>query len=396
MRTLSIYIHIPFCVKKCRYCDFLSFPAREEEQRRYVQALLTEIRTEAGKYADCIVDSVFIGGGTPSVLPMELSEEIMACLKSLFRFSGTPETGGREPEITAEINPGTVDKEKLERYKRAGINRISIGTQSVHDRELAYLGRIHKAEDFFRTYRMVREAGFTNINVDLMAALPGQTLDSYADNLERIVRLEPSHISAYSLIIEEGTPFYEIYGEGSGGEGSSGEEAVLPLPTEEEEREMDMFTESFLRERGYYRYEISNYALPGMECRHNIGYWTRRNYVGFGLGAASMADNVRWKNLTDMEQYMQRILSGCGTVQEHVVQLSRQEQMEEFMFLGLRLTEGVTRQAFRDTFGSDPEEIYGKALHKLCGQGLLETGESIRLTSLGRDVSNYVMAEFLF
>lgn len=391
MRTLSIYIHIPFCVKKCRYCDFLSFPATEAEKRQYVQALLKEIRTEAVKYADCTVDSVFVGGGTPSVLPDGLLEEIMACLRSCFRFPRLSETEGKEPEMTAEINPGTADKKKLESYKRAGINRISIGTQSVHDRELAYLGRIHKAEDFFRTFREAKEAGFTNINVDIMAALPGQTPETYADNLEQIVRLAPSHISAYSLMIEEGTPFYEMYGEGG-----SGRQAVLPLPTEEEEREMDMFTESFLREKGYHRYEISNYALPGMECRHNKGYWTRRNYVGFGLGAASMVDNVRWKNPADMGQYIRRLLSGGGTVQENVVRLKRQEQMEEFMFLGLRLTEGVSRQAFRDAFGSEVEEIYGKVLNKLCGQGLLETGESIRLTPFGRDVSNYVMAEFLF
>lgn len=422
MQKLGIYVHIPFCIKKCRYCDFLSFPVSEEKKKEYVQALLKEIKEEAVHYTDFVVDTVFLGGGTPSVLPEGILEEIVDTLKSSYHFSED-----RAPEITVEINPATANRRKLESYHRAGVNRISIGAQSVHDRELAYLGRIHKAKDFFQTYRDAEAVGFTNINVDLMAALPGQSTADYLDNLEQVVKLKPTHISAYSLIIEEGTPFYALYGEKRGGKESAdipllpseekwgGKEStdilpllseeewdekesadILPLPSEEEEREMYECTDALLRENGYHRYEISNYALAGRECQHNIGYWKRKDYVGFGLGAASMVNNVRWKNLSNMEEYIRRILVGNESIREEINRLSRQEQMEEFMFLGLRLTKGVGRKEFRETFGRDIEEVYGSVMEKLRKQGLLEAGEYISLTPYGRDVSNYAMAEFLF
>lgn len=420
MRKLGIYVHIPFCVKKCRYCDFLSFLASEEEKREYVHALLKEIEREAVHYTDFIVDSVFIGGGTPSALPEGAVEEILDCLRRFYHFSDVSSPGKKrnvtgttemirktalemmeEPEITEiteitiEVNPGSVDRKKLQNYRRAGVNRISIGTQSVHEKELAYLGRIHKAKDFFQTYQDAEEVGFTNINVDVMAALPGQSVADYMDNLGQIAELEPAHISAYSLMIEEGTPFYEMYG---GEKAEKRKECVncLPLPSEEEEREMYVHTDTFLRGRGYYRYEISNYAIPGMECRHNVGYWKRKDYVGFGLGASSLVDNVRWKNLSDMKEYIRRIHAGSESIREDVSQLSKQEQMEEYMFLGLRLTKGVGRREFQKTFGRTVDEVYGTVIEKLRGQGLLEAGEDISLTPYGRDISNYVMAEFLF
>ncbi len=424
MRKLGIYVHIPFCIKKCRYCDFLSFPAPEEKKREYVSALLKEIEREAVYYKDFTVDSVFIGGGTPSVLPEGALEELLETLRQFYRFCSVsgkdtedgmekeallrhtgkgPAENMAEPEITVEVNPGTVNRKKLESYRRAGVNRISIGTQSVHGKELAYLGRIHSAEDFFRTYQDAQETGFTNINVDIMAALPGQSVEDYMDNLSQIASLKPAHISAYSLMIEEGTPFYEWYGEGRmegrtlpgsmGMDGNGG--PVLPLPSEDEEREMYECTDAFLRKKGYHRYEISNYAMPGKECRHNVGYWKRKDYAGFGLGASSMVDNVRWKNLSDMEVYIRRILEKNESVREEISRLGIQEQMEEFMFLGLRLTEGVERKEFRRIFGRDMEEVYGPVMEKLSSQGLLETGGKVRLTPYGRDVSNYVMAEFL-
>lgn len=422
MRKLGIYVHIPFCVKKCRYCDFLSFPVTEERKREYVRALLKEIEREAVFYQDFIVDSVFIGGGTPSVLPEGVLEEILDCLRRFYRFSPVPDKNAavrpdgdacQEPEITVEINPATADKKKLSDYRRAGVNRISIGTQSVHGKELAYLGRIHSGADFFRTYQEAQEAGFTNINVDIMAALPGQSVEDYKDNLTQIANLKPSHISAYSLIIEEGTPFYELYGgegrtfpdrktspaaasEAGSLDGNGKSETVLPLPSEEEEREMYELTDVFLRKRGYHRYEISNYAMPGRECRHNKGYWKRQDYAGFGLGASSMVDNVRWKNCPDLDGYIRRISAEEQSVKQEISRLSIQEQMEEFLFLGLRLTEGVGKKEFREAFGRDIEEVYGPVIQRLCGQGLLETGETVRLTPYGRDVSNYVMAEFLF
>lgn len=413
MRKLGIYVHIPFCIKKCRYCDFLSFPATEGEKKEYVHALLKEIKEEAIHYTDFVVDSVFIGGGTPSVLQEGALEEIVGCLKCHYRFSDVLGMDGKknvagetenarepymaagkesevEPEITVEVNPATVDRKKLESYRRAGVNRISIGTQSVHDEELAHLGRIHRAEDFFQAYHDAEAAGFSNINVDLMAALPGQSAAAYMDNLEQVAGLGPAHISAYSLMIEEGTPFYELYGGEAGGCGN-----IPPLPSEGEEREMYECTDIFLRGKGYRRYEISNYAMPGRECQHNIGYWKRKDYAGFGLGAASMADNVRWRNVSDMEEYIRRILGGSESVREEIKHLSKQEQMEEFMFLGLRLAEGVGRKEFQRNFGRKMEEVYGPVIEKLHGQGLLEVGEYVRLTSYGRDVSNYVMAEFL-
>lgn len=403
MRKIEIYIHIPFCVRKCLYCDFLSFPSGEKERERYLDALLWEIETQAPKYRDYEADSVFIGGGTPTVLTGEQLGRIMRGIKAGFAF-------GKNPEITVEANPGTVDRGKLEESLKAGINRISIGAQSLNDRELELLGRVHLSEDFFRAYRLARKAGFQNINVDMMAALPGQKLEGYLDGLKRVTDLEPEHISAYSLIVEEGTPFYERYGrEGKREKGTEELPGILPgiLPSEEEERLMYERTGELLATQGYGRYEISNYARPGYECRHNIGYWKRHDYVGFGLGAASMVENVRWKNCTDMERYLHCMEARKGQregtseadaaegIQEERIFLSVKEQMEEYMFLGLRLTEGVGKEAFYKAFGRKIEDVYGDVIRRLQGQGLLENGKQVRLTPYGRDVSNYVMAEFL-
>ena len=419
MRKLGIYIHIPFCVKKCRYCDFLSFPASEERKQEYVRALLKEIERESVHYKDFTTDSVFIGGGTPSVLPEGALEEILDSLRRFYRFSPVSgkstqtRTGKKvlpgdigevqaedraEPEITVEVNPGTVNRKKLESYRRAGVNRISIGTQSIHENELAYLGRIHTAGDFFRTYWEAQEAGITNINVDIMAALPGQSVEDYKDNLVQIAGCSPADISAYSLIIEEGTPFYELYNEKTTENIRQYKcnKNILPLPSEEEERVMYEMTDDFLREKGYYRYEISNYAIPGRECRHNIAYWKRQDYAGFGVGASSMVNNVRWKNLSDMDEYIRRIAAQEQQIKQEINWLSIQEQMEEFMFLGLRLTEGIGRKEFQEVFGRDVDEVYGTVMEQVCAQGLLETEGRIRLTDYGRDISNYVMAQFLF
>ncbi len=452
MRKLSIYIHIPFCVRKCFYCDFLSFPAGEQERERYLGALLREIEAEAPKYKDYVVDTVFFGGGTPTVLSGEQIGRVLAELKAGFTFVGDSSlsdcgilckdgssgilcekegncAGGREEgsrrfggiaEISMEANPGTVDRKKLEQCRRAGLNRISIGAQSLRNEELALLGRVHSAQEFYQAYGWAREAGFENINVDLMAALPGQRPKEYRETLRKAADLGPEHISAYSLIVEEGTPFYDWYGEAGGKGSGSGtgksikknnadmEPRTLSLPSEEEERLMDKWSGEILAEYGYRRYEISNYARPGYECRHNMAYWKRYDYVGFGLGAASMVGNVRWKNCTEMEKYIccmekealpkKETLSEkrMEMVKEEICGLSIQEQMEEFMFLGLRLTEGVGKKEFYETFGEEMEAVYGKAIEKLQSQGLVTDGERIRLTPYGRDVSNYVMAEFLF
>lgn len=381
-RPLGIYLHIPFCARKCNYCDFLSAPASAQVQAEYARRLEEEIRgfENAGEYE---VVSVFFGGGTPSLLPREAIVRLMRALRETFAFRG--DVAGVRPavEITVECNPGTLTEEKLRAYRACGVNRLSIGLQSASDAELKELGRIHTWEAFERNYRLARELGFANINVDLMSALPGQTLSSWHETLRRVLALCPEHISAYSLIIEEGTPFYEWYGNQTNGH--------PPLPSEEVERQMYYDTERILGEAGLRRYEISNYARPGYESVHNCGYWLRREYVGFGLGASSQLGRLRYKNTDALEDY----LSGDFSKQEVQV-LSRDDEIEETMYLGLRLMEGVDLRKFCETFGVAAETIYQKELSRLERQGLLlrENG-FLRLTPLGIDVSNQVLAEFL-
>jgi oxygen-independent coproporphyrinogen-3 oxidase len=424
MKSISIYIHIPFCVKKCQYCDFLSAPADSRTQEVYLRALKQEIREQAARYREYEVQTVFIGGGTPTAVPCENLCEVLKTVFSFYRMNP-------HAEISMEANPGTVTKEALLSYRKAGINRISIGLQSADDVELKLLGRIHTYRDFQQTYRWAQEAGFTNINLDIMSALPGQSVENYKKTLETVLSLKPQHISAYSLIVEEGTPFYEKYGQESEKLQATGEKQP-DLPSEEEEREMYALTEKLLAAAGYHRYEISNYALPGRECRHNLVYWKRGNYVGFGLGAASMVENVRFENIREMQEYLaeyagmpdaepvfaevaqgdKQALSNEQefslredthseneqelSIRENVHPLSPQEQMEETMFLGLRLTEGVSKAEFHRQFGVSMEQIYGEVIRKNTAKGLLiDEAGYVCLTREGMDLSNYVMAQFL-
>lgn len=381
MRPLQIYIHIPFCVKKCAYCDFLSFAADTETKRAYIRMLLREIEAWQDR-GDVSISTVFFGGGTPSVLPAEDIRAVLEALRKKFPFA-------EDAEITVECNPGTLTKEKLHIYRQAGINRLSIGLQSAQEAELRLLGRIHTWEEFLESFQLARTAGFENINVDLMSALPGQHLAAWRDTLEKVLALAPEHISAYSLIIEEGTPFYERYRE-EARRRERGDDCEI-LPSEDEERDMYRLTEKMLGERGYARYEISNYALPGFACRHNCGYWERREYKGFGLGAASLVDHMRFSNTTDLGQYLAGRWTG-----EAPQRLTRGEEMEETMFLGLRMHDGVSSTRFYETFGVEMEAVYGEVLRKLERQGLLErTKEAVLLTERGTDISNYVFAEFL-
>lgn len=377
MKKLGIYIHIPFCVKKCNYCDFLSFPANTEARELYVQTLLKEIRLEAREFHSYRVQTVFFGGGTPSLLTVLQVTDIMACLRDNFCFA-------EDAEISMEVNPGTVTAKSLKGYYEAGINRLSIGLQSANDGEMKLLGRIHTYDLFLDAYKAAVEAGFCNLNVDVMSALPGQDAASYKDTLEKVLGLtpRPSHISAYSLIVEEGTPFFEWERQGK-----------LNLPGEEEEREMYEMTGNILAGAGYERYEISNYALQGYECRHNQSYWTRGNYLGFGLGAASLIENMRFTNESDMGQYMERIEE--GRQKENPERLSVSEQMEETMFLGLRLMAGVSKEEFENTYGVSMDSVYGKVIEKHVKNGLLTDEERVKLTKKGIDVSNMVMADFL-
>lgn len=378
MRELSIYIHIPFCVRKCLYCDFLSFSASEEKIENYVNCLLQEMKQSAAHYRTHQVVSVFLGGGTPSILTGAQIQAILECVKRHFLMLP-------DAEITMEMNPGTVTPEKLTAYLAAGGNRISIGLQSTQEEELRRIGRIHTYEQFLQTYELARNSGCHNINIDLMAALPGQSMASYRKSVERIAALEPEHISAYSLILEEGTPLYE-------------HQDAYHFPTEDEDREMYLFTGQYLKEHGYHRYEISNYAREGCECRHNKVYWQRGDYVGFGLGASSMVENVRWRNVTGLDAYCAGVRNGMAEAKDAqtIQRLSVPEQMEEFMFLGLRMMEGVDATAFRQQFKTPIEAVYGSVLTRFEKEGLLQRcGSRLFLTERGIDVSNYVMAEFL-
>ena len=311
---LELYLHIPFCIKKCDYCDFLSGPSTRAGQESYIYALLREIEA-VSKLEKRPVDTVFIGGGTPSVPECDVMEEILQGLQENFHFSP-------DAEITIEANPGTLTPQKLALYRKYGINRISIGLQSPKDEELKMLGRIHNYEQFLESYQMAREAGFSNLNIDLMFAIPGQSYEGWIENLRLVAELGPEHISAYSLIVEEGTPFSK---------------RKLELPDEDTEYRMYEDVAKVLGEYGYHQYEISNYAKENRECRHNEGYWQRKDYLGLGLGAASLIGNVRFTNTTDMQEYLEK--SGVPEwIRKDREALTEKDEMAEFMFLGLRMT----------------------------------------------------------
>ncbi|MEQ2547620.1 radical SAM family heme chaperone HemW [Dorea sp. AM58-8] len=377
-KELELYLHIPFCVSKCKYCDFLSAPSGEEQRQIYVERLCRRIRY----WSDVIhnygyeIVSIFVGGGTPSILTEAQITQVFEAVHESFPIR-------EDAEITLEMNPGTDVKDKLPVYRELGINRLSMGLQSADNEELKCLGRIHTYEDFRQVYQWAREAGFTNINVDLMSAIPGQTLESYEDTLRKVADLEPEHISAYSLIIEEGTPFYERYGEGRHAE---------ELPDEDIERQMYVRTGEILEDYGYHRYEISNYAKDGYECRHNLGYWDRKEYLGLGAGASSLMDHIRWKEPDHIGPSTGLVLEE----REDFTRLRRKDEMEEFMFLGLRKINGVSEYDFYKSFRVSMDEIYKESIENLIKEGLLVREEDrIRLTDRGIDLSNYALSQFL-
>lgn len=380
-KPLGLYVHIPFCVKKCRYCDFLSAPYDEVTKEKYVQALCKEIGEYQAFTKEYYLETIYFGGGTPSVLDVKLLEQILNTIKQSFTVDM------EKAEVTVEVNPATVTKEKLEAYRKLGINRLSIGVQSALEKELQLLGRVHTFEQARECVQWAREVGFTNLSVDVMSALPNQTLEDYKETLEQLIALEPEHISSYSLIIEEKTPFYELYGEGK--------EKEKELPDEETDRAMYVYTKERLQEAGYERYEISNYAKKGLESRHNSSYWTGQEYLGVGLGASSLFTNARYHNETNLTVYMEDIKAGRD-VRREIERLVETEQMEEFMILGLRRMCGVSRAEFKSRFGKSMEIVYGSALQKLKKQGLITIEEDIvALTELGIDVSNQVFVEFV-
>ena len=379
-KELELYIHIPFCIRKCAYCDFLSGQRNAEEIENYVEALISEIKTYQAMSLNEIVRTVFLGGGTPSILSGSQMKRIFQALRETFDISETA-------EITVEANPGTVTYEKLTAYRNVGINRISFGLQSANDEELKRLGRIHTFEEFLESYKMARACGFQNINVDLISAIPKQTTEQFEQSLKKITELQPEHVSVYSLIIEEGTPFAKLYGEGAPLE--------KDLPSEEEERLIYWKTKEFLEKEGYRRYEISNYAKEGLECRHNLGYWERKNYLGLGLGASSLMGNVRYHNTEDWKEYIANAKK-LQKIQKDVETLTVEEQMEEFIFLGLRKMQGISEQKFQEAFQKSIWECYSENIRKVMEKGLLDKRDgNLYLTEKGIDISNYVFAEIL-
>ena len=375
MKKIGVYIHIPFCKQKCYYCDFISFAKKEEIQERYIKALKKEIEDFIQKNQDIQISTIYIGGGTPSYIDSKYIEKIL----SLFNKKNLIES-------TIEVNPGTVNKEKLEAYKKAGINRLSIGLQSTSNRLLKQIGRIHKFEDFLNTYNLAKNIGFNNINVDLMIGLPNQNIADIKKSLEEVVKLNPTHISVYSLIIEENTPIAQMV-----------EKGELNLPDEEEERNMYWYVKNFLELQGYNHYEISNFSKKGYESKHNLDCWEQKEYVGFGLAAHSYINRIRYSNTDNLEKYIKNCeesrFNENKTIQEKQNHFT---QEQEYMLLGLRKIDGVSIQNFKNKFGENPIFVFRNELNKLVEEKLLKvTEDNIMLTNKGLDLANLVWEEFV-
>ena len=379
MKRMSVYIHIPYCVRKCAYCDFLSFPDASSDSlaqtgKEYKKALLKELELTVCKYPDRIIDTVFFGGGTPSHMSAFDIADIMDSLRALYPFSD-------DAEVSLEANPGTVDEQKLRVYKDAGINRLSFGLQSSHDKELKLLGRIHVFDDFVKSLELAEKAGFENINADLMSALPGQNVKEWEDVLRTVAAFKIlKHISAYSLILEEGTSFYERYKDGG-------------LPSEETDREMYHITCEVLESYGYGRYEISNYAKPGYECRHNLVYWNRGDYIGVGLGASSCMDEVRFTNTSDIKKYIE--ITDLSGIRDSIEKLDERSIRFEKVMLGFRLIEGIDESELLSGADEKTEKFFREQIEKNISLGLLvkENGR-YKLSDEGLDLADHVIMDF--
>ncbi len=372
--SLGIYIHIPFCTKKCKYCDFASFDNQFDKEDRYIENLVKEI--EFFNKSNYIVETVFIGGGTPSVLKEENILKLGQALES-FEFA-------ENLEFSVECNPCSITESKFKAFKSIGVNRISFGLQAYDDELLKIIGRVHNVSMFENAYNIARKVGFDNINVDIIFNLPSQNIESFRNTLEKVTALNSEHISAYGLIIEEETPFYDMV--------ESGE---IEMPDEDLDREMYELCENFLKEKGYNKYEISNYAKVGKECNHNIKYWKRDNYIGFGLNSHSMLDNTRFNNSSDMTEYLKEDFYKTCCNQDKV-EVTIKEQIEETLFLGLRLTEGVDIKKLESDFDVNFFELYGDVIEKFEKEELLYIEDNVlKLTKNGVSLSNYVLSEFL-
>ena len=378
METISIYIHIPLCVKKCAYCDFASFAGRMAQRESYVKAVCCEMRTQAAFFGRRRVKTVFFGGGTPTLLTGAQVQEIMDTLRACFDLLP-------DAEITMEGNPGTVSLDSLRAYRAAGVNRLSLGVQSMDDNLLAAVGRIHTAAQATEAVLLAREAGFDNLNLDLMYGLPGQNAQQWADTLRAAIALAPQHLSCYSLILEEGTQLFDQVEAGT----------CAPLPEEDTVCEMDNITQRLTREAGYVQYEVSNYAKCGKACRHNIVYWECEPYLGLGLSAHSDMDGRRFYNPQSWEDYLAMAESG-GLLREQEGDCSEKERMFERMMMGLRQVRGTDSARFKRDFGVSPEAVWPRTIADMKARNLMtHNNERIRLTERGMQVMNGVLVALM-
>ncbi len=374
---LGLYIHIPFCVRKCKYCDFNSFKLNIDEKKKYLSALSKEMELYKEKIGQKEIDSIFVGGGTPSILNEEEIKILFDNINLNFKIK-------EDAEITMECNPGTLTLNKLKTMKKCGVNRLSIGLQAVQNHHLKYIGRIHTFEEFEKNYHEAKKVGFDNINIDLMYALPNQTKEDWMESLEKVVNLNPTHISAYSLILEENTELFDMY-----------ERKEFKLLDEDTDIEMYEYTINYLKSHGYNQYEISNYAKEGFECKHNILYWKCENYVGIGTSASGFLDEIRYNNLCEIDKYEELILNGKKPI-EWEEKLSIKDKIEESIFLGLRMNEGIKFKDFKNKYDFNFLEEYKNEIEKLTKLQLIDINETgMKLTQKGKEISNSVFVEFI-
>ena len=381
IEQLGIYIHIPFCKKKCYYCDFISYTKCENRIEEYIKVLKKEIKEESDiiNKKGYIIDTIYIGGGTPSYINEKYISEILDEIKSNYMIK-------EEAEITIEVNPGTVNENKLKEYRKIGINRLSIGLQSTKNELLKQIGRIHTYEEFLNCYKLARKVGFKNINVDLMLGLPSQTLEDIKNSLQKVIKLEPEHISFYSLIVEENTPIEKMI-----------EQKALKLPGEDIERQMYWTAKKVLENNGYKHYEISNFSKMGYESKHNLNCWNQKEYLGFGVAAHSYIENKRYCNEISTDEYYKNIEKGNFENNRTICEIqTEEEKKKEYMLLGLRKIEGVDIQQFKNKFIENPIYTYHKELEKLVNEELIEIDlNQIKLTNKGLDFANLVWEEFV-
>lgn len=397
MKDIGLYIHIPFCKKKCNYCDFVSFANSEEKIEEYINCLICEIKEVAEnvkfqfqqKKGDLVnVRSIYLGGGTPSYIDSKYIKQILNTIRNSYDFvmAGLIDKQEQFPEITIEINPGTVTEEKLKDYKYSGVNRISIGMQATQNRLLTQLGRIHSYQEFKTTYLLAREIGFNNINIDFMIGLPNQTIEDIKESLQKIKKLNPEHVSVYSLIVEENTILSKQI-----------EEGTLKLPEENKEREMYWTVKNFLEENGYNHYEISNFAKPNRESRHNMDCWNQKEYFGYGVAAHSYVDNVRFSNITDLNSYIENYKH--NEPEKNFVFHEKEnylDTMKEYLLLGFRKIKGVSKKDFENKFQLPIESIFKLELEELKEKGLiLENEDTYYLSDKGIDFANLVFEKFV-